>query len=86
VKSAKEMFEDLGYKHSLFGNKDNKNIIYDLVNEDTYIMFRISTKEIKFCGVFPNKVDSISFSMNTALLQAINKQVEELGWIGSDKE
>ena len=82
MKSAKEQFEELGYKHSLFGDKDNKNIIYDLVNEDIYIyiMFRISTKEIKFCGVFPNKVDSISFSMNTDLLQAINKQAEELGW------
>ena len=51
-----------------------------LEDETTYIMFKPSTKEIKFCGSFKNKVDIVNFSMNTKLLQAINKQVEELGW------
>jgi hypothetical protein len=78
--SAKEMFEKLGFKQSFFGSKDNKCIIYDIENETTYIMFKPSTKEIKFCCSFKNKVDIVNFSMNTKLLQAINKQVEELGW------
>lgn len=77
---AKEMFEKLGFTQSFFGEKDNKCMIYDKENEDTYIMFKPSTKEIKFCGMFKNKVDIVNFSMDMQLLQAINKQVEELEW------
>ena len=78
--SVKEMFEELGYTQSFFGSKDNKCMIYNLKDGDTYIMFKPSTKEIKYCGVFINKVDCVNFSMDMKLLQAINKQIEELGW------
>ena len=78
---AKEIFEKLGFRQSFFGAKDNKCMIYDTENENTYVMFKSSTKEIKFCGSFKNKVDVVNFSMDIQLLQAINKQVEELGWL-----
>jgi hypothetical protein len=74
--SAKEMFEKLGYETDLFWQKDY-TIEYLKRKEDdfygmiiaTTITFHKRLKQIKINGTI-NKDD----------LQAINKQVEELGW------
>lgn len=94
-KSAKEMFEELGYRLIL---QDNYDIRY--LREDTYTdVTNIYVEEhIIFCindgiGLYPNnsiilecleqndlsdKWYSVEFVITTELLQAINKQVEEL--------
>ena len=63
---AKEMFEKLGYEIAY----DNKyNIKYCNVEKDNYIWFMLDIKTI-----------DIYETINMKELQAINKQVEELGW------
>ena len=68
--SAKEMFEELGfkiYKGYTFTTK------YDLIaytDGDTYIYF-YTDKKIEFRN---------DISVDYKIFQAINKQVEELGW------
>ena len=74
--SAKEMFEKLGYKTDLFWQKDHtieylkrvEDAFYGMVVA-TSIIFHKRLKQIKINGTI-GKDD----------LQAINKQVEELGW------
>ena len=64
--NAKEMFEELGYDIAY----DNKyNIRYNNIKKDIYIYFMLDTKTIE-----------ITETINIKELQAINKQVEELGW------
>ena len=63
--TAKEMFEELGYE-------ENYHIAYIMFyseKEDRYIWFFKDTKTIE-----------IRFDISMALLKAINKQIEELGW------
>ena len=71
-KSAKEMFEELGYKrcyddydeiYLVYRKKNGIEIIFDL--EDRCIVKKCSLSHI---------------SINYTDLQAINKQVEQLGW------
>ena len=75
---AKEMFKKLGYKQKLqyedddliairYKNKYNIEIIFDLWDCDF----------VKFGKIWENIGNS---SINMEELQAINKQVEELGW------
>ncbi len=68
--SAKEMFEKLGYEliHNVLYEMEYYNSRYD-----TYIWFYKTRKSIEMSNEF-----------NLEELQAINKQVEELGWLGSD--
>ena len=81
MKTAKEMFEELGYRYKGFGN----TIAYS--NYDPY---SYEYKDIKF----DNKTKTIDckkggnyfepdkkFDITMQELQAINKQVEELGWL-----
>lgn len=80
--SAKEMFKKLGYKK--LPKKYNKYIIcyekqIDVIGslkpriEIIKILFHLSTQTIQFAPYY-------RYSMKE--LQAINKQVEELGWLG----
>lgn len=73
--TAKEMFEELGYKR----NVENKKIIYFLELEGTFyydeITFDLLEKEILIDTNF--EVTSIG----DYLLKAIDKQAEELGWL-----
>lgn len=62
--TAKEMFEELGYKYE-FNNK--YHIRYYNVKKDNYIWFDLQSKTLE-----------ISEYCNLKELQAINKQVEEL--------
>ena len=71
--SAKEMFEKLGYKYKYLPNshriefiKDEDEEMHFVYNE---IIFNKKFKTIKIKGYFVLEE-----------LQAINKQVEELGW------
>lgn len=73
--TASEMFKKLGYKR----NVENKKIIYFLELEGTFyydeITFDLLEKEILIDTNF--EVTSIG----DYLLKAIDKQVEELGWL-----
>lgn len=78
MKSAKEMFEELGYSCK----EDDDYIEYIQKIEDcTFeIAFDYNTECIEFYyyrDAYDNKYD-VSLTMEE--LQAINKQVEELGW------
>ncbi len=97
MKSARELFEELGYKLIL---QDNHDIRY--LREDSYTdEIEIYAEErILFCihdeiGLYPNnsiilerlekndfsdKWYNTEFVVTTELLQAINQQVNELGW------
>ena len=63
--SAKEMFEKLGYEQDFH----IAYIKYFNKEEDRYIWFYQDTETIE-----------IQFDIDIEHLQAINKQVEELGW------
>lgn len=72
MKSAKEMFEELGYKLIqddaiwLIYNFDNKfNIEFYKPQQNIHV----GTKEALFSTIYTDD------------LQAINKQIEELGWL-----
>ena len=75
MKTAKEMFEDLGYeviyKPNTITYRLNKGYFY-------YICFKLNKKTVYkskgACG------KAFASSITTKELKAINKQVEELGW------
>lgn len=69
-KSAKEMFEELGYKreHHIAYIKYTKDTA--LIDDCTdFVFFEQETEEIE-----------VRFNIDMPLLKAINKQIEELGW------
>lgn len=86
--SAKEMFEKLEYKqekdgkiHITYynGNFENKQRC------DKQITFDLESKNfIAYSPYELNDYEDCSIFINMQELQAINKQVEELGWLGSD--
>ena len=75
-KTAKEIFEELGYIQS---NNDDKVIVYNYDFEDfstySYICFNKINKKIEMENNF-----IVGCDITIRTLQAINKQVEELGW------
>lgn len=75
MKSAKDMFEKLEYKRNLDSNK----LIYTKSLKGTYhcfeITFDLTEKEVELYD------DHEAYMINRALLKAILKQVEELGWL-----
>ena len=68
MKTAKEMFEDLGYFYKY--NKDYKIIQYTY--EDWSISFDIENKMVGCCNM------GSYCELTVSDIQAINKQVEEL--------
>lgn len=75
--SAEKMFNKLGYDN-LLSFDDNK--IYYKNNDDFIICFD-KNKECFECYVIDIFTeDEISIPIPVNLLQAINKQVKELGW------
>lgn len=82
--SAKEMFEKLGYKQE----KDDKiHITYyngnfeNIQKCDKQITFDLESKSfIAYSPYELNDYEDCSIFINMKELQAINKQVEELGW------
>lgn len=97
MKSAKELFEELGYKLILQDNHDIRYLYEDIYTDEITIY---EEKRIIFCindgiGLYPNnsiilerleKNDlsdrwyNTEFVVTTELLQAINQQINELGW------
>lgn len=81
--SAKDMFEKLGYEYNNYGNHIDYQI-YRTRNISQVIDFRLDIKKIWLtCEEYINEDEkwiSNDFEMTIELLQAINKQVEELGW------
>ena len=74
--SAKEMFEELGYK---IVQNDMNWLRYGINTSKWYacfIDFNLREKKIEIS----NKVDTFGKTIELDELQAINKQVEELGW------
>ena len=71
MKSAKEMFEKLGYMQREEHYSETALIVY--TNGKDYIYFDYDKKFSK------EGFGTFSF-IDMKLLQAINKQVEELGW------
>lgn len=73
--TASEMFERLGYKR----NVESKKLIYtkNLKGMFRYIeiTFDLTEKEIELYD------DHEAYTVNNALLKAIDKQAEELGWL-----
>ena len=76
--NAKEMFEKLGYEeratnYCIYHSKKNKEI-----------NLWISPKVIECFEYNEEDERCVSSDITLQELQAINKQVEELGWLGSD--
>lgn len=72
MKSAKEMFEELGYDRTETLNQ----IIYD--NKRQFIDFNKSSFIVFMNGNFPYQ--GFSFN-NNKIIKAINQQCKELGWL-----
>lgn len=85
--SAKEMFEKLGYKlveveNPITGEIYEHDIQYEKFDGSFYkrILFNNSTKLMHTsCELFNKTIDFPCYTPE--LLQAINKQAEELGWL-----
>lgn len=77
-KTADEMFEDLEYEKTISNIDDVEEIYYINSKIDIDICFCLNTQEIVINEYEP-KYHGIVF--DTQELQAINKKVEELGWI-----
>lgn len=76
--SAKEMFEKLGYEHY----EDENFVDYQEVN-DKSVRYHISFCKFEKCIELMPKIDGKTHyftRLDRKLLQAINKQIEELGW------
>lgn len=77
MKTAKEMFEELGYEYyeddgfECYKKKKRKLI------EPDYISFNRLEKEI---FVSNDSKNGNGVTIDVKLLQAINKQIEDLGW------
>lgn len=79
MKTAKEMFEELGYY--LQNNTDceiefMKNDVYK--ERIKFIKFYLGIREYT---TYSTKVYENAVTISTEELKAINKQVEELGWL-----
>ena len=71
---AEEMFKELGYKLFI---KSNSEICYMEKENTWYIKFYLDEKVV-LCS--ENDFYTTSIAISVEELQAINKQVEELGW------
>lgn len=75
--TAREMFEELGYKRNV---EDNKITYSQKFGYETFeIMFDLSEKEINIDTDMEVKIEE-------DILQAIDKQAEELGWLEEEKQ
>lgn len=78
--SAKEMFEKLGYelkKETQYFLCYEKATTYDGIDVITFIY---ESKHIQIYNIFPVDRHLSAKDITLEELQAINKQVEELGW------
>ena len=78
--TAKEMFEELGYKYE----ENNTEIIYFNSFRSRFQYLIVFYKDIKTIEKF-KYYNNVSVGINVKELQAINKQIEELGWLDKGK-
>ena len=79
MKSARELFEELGYKYS----EDNYFISYIGSENIAPVQYQIVfSKEYKSIELMPtiNGKEHYFTRVDMKLLQAINQQINELGW------
>lgn len=81
MKSAREMFEELGYEYKEIKTSIFRNIQYKKYSK--IIFFRYDKCIIPYCDYGDGEEGSAL--LNLKELQAINKQVEELGWNKEEK-
>lgn len=84
-KSAKEMFEDLGYEYDyVIGISQNcENVIlYTHKEQDLMIQFNLLSKIVVY-QIKNNmkEYDKIALFITKELIKAINQQCKELGWL-----
>ena len=77
---AKEMFEQLGYEYDYVQNVNCEDTI-TYHKENLHVQFNLISKQV----VLQNDTshyfyNSATFFLDTKLLNAINKQIELLGW------
>ena len=80
--SAKELFERLGYEYVINAANVIKYKTKHFISDTDYIMFDLDSKQID-CYTLSDSPFTPSTDLPISLeeLQAINKQVEELGWL-----
>ena len=79
--SAKEMFEELGYEQRII----EKNIIYNLkegndYSKEIYFVYRNKSIDLEYGFDEGYGLINCTYNMSLKELQAINKQISELGW------
>ena len=80
--SAKEMFEKLDFE--CFDDREQEGLPLTILYRKEYngvitkVRFDLPDKK------YITNIQNIESKNNGKLLQAINKQVEELGWLGND--
>lgn len=78
--TAKEKFEELGYKQFI-GDKEHYGIgefiQYNNYEHNRWIRFDFYDRTTN-CGMYEEPVEPMDITINE--LKAINKQIEELGW------
>lgn len=81
-KSAREMFEELGYELLIFD--ENLVVTYkkkQCISDIDYIQFNVGEQLIEcFTTSDSPFIPAKQLSVSVKELKAINKQVEELGW------
>ena len=79
---AKEMFEKLGYE---LNEQNDKEILYKMkweISSYYWVAFDILNKRFECFATSDSPfTPPESYDINMDLLQAINKQIEELGWL-----
>lgn len=77
--TAKEMFEKLGWYLDIETNDEQIVYSYDILDNETFgfIGARTITFEIMSKSIYLDEVECIYIN----LFEAINKQIEELGWL-----
>lgn len=89
VKSAKEMFEELGYRKVIW-EKNPKNICYRF--DDGGYIKQIIFRTCPYKFVTFEEWDEYSdgkpqgrFEVDLDLMVAINEQIKELGWLNNEQ-
>lgn len=82
--TAKEMFEELGYERKFVNNikiQCEDVILYTHKKQDLIIQFNLFSQMVVYQMKNNMKeYDKIAIFITKELIQAINKQIEELGW------
>ena len=82
--SAKDMFEELGYEYKIIDNvKEQCEDVILCSNKNAEIIIQFNLFSELVCFQIKNKFkdyDKVVIFMTKELLNAINKQIEELGW------